>query len=427
MLDRIRAILSGTSATRAQAMPAGGLASLAPAGMNLLDVPNGTCRTYRQMRKNPTIALARAVATAPVLAASWSYEAKGGDDAMVRLVQDFCEPLRARFLRDACFAMDYGFKPFEVVWGIDNLALMPKRLKPLNVEKTEAITGPGGELAGAKNFGAPLSPPYLLWVAYDSEDDDPQGRSIYENIRETAYTGWVELHKKYIRYVEKVAGVIPVIEYPPGVSPDASGAMRSNFEIAQSILVRLGSMHGVAMPNSLAVQVQDMLDRGMAADKVQAWALRFIEASGQHGADFILGLRHHESLMMRGLLVPERTALEGQHGTLAEADSHADIALSIAQLWLDDLIGQYQKQVVDAALEMNRGPQAKGSVIVKPEPLVDTKKALLKTVMQTVMSGNPDILEQWVDVDAALDQLGLPKTKEIVVAEGTGQDATNGA
>ena len=38
----------------------------------------GTYKTYREMRKNPTIAMARMLATAPVRTAEWSLEADEG-------------------------------------------------------------------------------------------------------------------------------------------------------------------------------------------------------------------------------------------------------------------------------------------------------------------------------------------------------------
>jgi len=390
--------------------------------LNLITpAPSPTIATYREMRKVPTIALARAVATTPVLSAEWTYEVDDdvNDDTIVTNVRAFSERLRRKFLRDACFSMDFGWKPFEIIWGFDwsTRLLTPVKLKPLAIDRTEPILDDHGNIIGLKNYDVRLDARYMAWITYDGEDDDPYGRSIYENIREHAYKPWLELVRKQMLYITKVAGIIPLIEYPPGYEEDSTGAERSNFEIAKSILATLGQGNGVVMPNALALEAQTLLERGMSAEQIKAWSIKFIEASGQHGQDFVAQLRHHESGMMRGMLVPERAATEGSHGTKAEAETHASIAMNTAQLWSQELCAQWNSQVVDKYLEINYGREARGKVRAVAQPLWDERASMIRAIMQNLLQGNADLLEQWTDVDAMLEASGLPKAQEIVLAD----------
>ena len=44
----------------------------------------GAFKNYRKMRNNPTVALARAVATAPIRLATWGIEAEDGVDDKIK-------------------------------------------------------------------------------------------------------------------------------------------------------------------------------------------------------------------------------------------------------------------------------------------------------------------------------------------------------
>ena len=63
-----------------------------------------TYNTYRTIRRNPTVALARALSAAPILAAQWTVKSRDGvPDAWVRFIQAEMLPLRQTFLEAALF------------------------------------------------------------------------------------------------------------------------------------------------------------------------------------------------------------------------------------------------------------------------------------------------------------------------------------
>lgn len=430
-------------------------------------------KTYRTMRCNPTLTLARAALAAPILAAPWTTEAR--DDCppeVIRYVERFIKRLRIRYLANALQALEYGYKPLEIVWSVEAVAdaapspaaatgavppasqkdteggplkpagaedsetsdatkttagsqpgvtfthvtqLIVKDLKPLAVEKTKPIEDATGAIVGIRNFEKELAQPYYMWITHDAEDDSPYGRSRYENVRETAWWGWQQAFSKQLAYLDRAAAPTPYIEYPPGMSADVSGTQRSNLELALNLASTLKAGRPIVMPNTLAAAARDLLDRGVPLDKVRAWSINFLEASVQHGGEYVETMRYHDSGMLRGWLVPERTATEGQYGTKAEATAHAQLAISMAQLLLNDLVEQLNKQCLYTALKLNFNVEDEVCKIIA-SPLSDPVKDMIEAIMTQVLSSNAPLLESWLDVDAMLGKLGLPKAAEVVDA-----------
>ena len=77
----------------------------------------GTYLTYRLMRSNPTVAIARMAATAPIRAAAITVEGPEASDEQIELIESIVMPLWPAFIRDAMFALDYGWKAFEKVYA----------------------------------------------------------------------------------------------------------------------------------------------------------------------------------------------------------------------------------------------------------------------------------------------------------------------
>ena len=148
----------------------------------------------------------------------------------------------------------------------------------------------------------------------------------------------------------------PVITYPEGTGKDAYGADQPNHVLAWQVLQNLGRGNGVAMPNRLAPWAEEWAMRGVDPVQLAAWQIKFMESSEEHGNDFVAQMQHKETLMLRGWLVPERAVAEGHFGTKAEAESHADMAVAIAQHDMFDLLRAFNENVVDPLLALNFGP-----------------------------------------------------------------------
>ena len=114
---------------------------------------------------------------------------------------------------------------------------------------------------------------------------------------------------------------------------------------------------------------------------------------------------------------------EGHFGTKAEAESHADMAVAIAQHDMFDLLWAFNENVVDPLLALNFGPQARGLVTVSANPLSEDKAVLARTIVQTVLTAptNTELLLKVLNFDAMLEQQGLP-VSGAGVGVGEGED-----
>ena len=97
-----------------------------------------------------------------------------------------------------------------------------------------------------------------------------------------------------------------------------------NPELAKRLAHKLESSGAVAIPRDVAQLLET------AGLDSPGWKIELLSEGGSLQAGFTGRLEYLDKLKVRGILTPERTVLEGQHGTLAEAEAHADVALTQA-------------------------------------------------------------------------------------------------
>lgn len=371
----------------------------------------GSYRTYRAMIADPTIALARAVFTGPIIAGTWTFETTGDDvpDDYVELVQSVLEPMRPTLIVDALRSLDYGWQPFEKVWDGGSTL---DRLKALLPDMTTIEVEQSGAFVGIRQDRVALDPVKCLVVNHDVEAGNFYGRSRLENLRKV-WSRWNDLDDASGRVAKFATSVIPQVHYPEGRGRDATGREWSNFELAQQIVNNLQVGNGVTLPN-LAGNVDSLINNPDLAGKSQ-WVISFLAAAEASGNLTAISdrQRYYDSLKMRGYLVPERAATEAQTaGSRADSETGADSVLLHATLVDRDIARQISWYVADDILELNYGPDARGKVRVVAAPLADAKKAMFKQVMATMLANTAtlDELLPQLDVDAIIDALELPKS-----------------
>ncbi len=380
-------------------------------GLAYPPAPEASIRTYRKMLCNPTVQLALAAAKAPIKSAEWSVETDDGvADTIKTLVEDWVLPLRAVVLRDGLRAVEFGYYPFEVVWEFYDGYKVPVKLKPLLPELTEIVTDEKGRFVGLRNMGVELNADESLLISLDGEAGNYKGRSRLENVREKAWWPWECTLNKTQAYVSKASGIIPRIQYPAGESVGPGGNKIANGDIAKQLVASLANGGAICMPRQLEKSWERLLENGVDPEQLIAWKIDFIDPGAARGGEFESMLNKFEALIARGLLQPERSILEGQYGTKAEAESHGSIAVDIAQETSDQLMEQVNWHLVDKMLRANFGEDATGTVRVKAAPLSDSKAALLKSITTQVLTNpaNLDLLLQLIDMEQAAEQAGLP-------------------
>ena len=384
-----------------------------------------TFKIYRQMRENPTVALARMVATAPIRTAEWTLEADDGvPEEQVEFIQDNLTALWHNLVNDSLLALDYGYAPGEIIFEESEGQVSVARVKPLLVDKTTILTDEHGNFTGLKNqvgkFNVELDAAESFLYSYDCEAGNLYGRSRNENIRATAWQEWVDLQRKRALYFRKSAGAVPMIHYPDGEGIDAGGAVRPNYQLAKLLVDHLQKGNGICMPTTLKPWAQELARDGKAGADMEAWTIDFLETKSQHGAEFTDAMKHCESLMMRGWLIPERSATEAQTaGSRADSETSADIALTCADLVLHDLCQTFQCQIINPLLVLNYGDQAKGTVRIKRAGLSAPLQAFYRALIQAAL-GNPTqlaLLLKLVDMNSLVSAAGLPAPETVPTTE----------
>ena len=390
-----------------------------------LNLPRGkTYAFYRELRKDPTLALARGLLGAAVIAGSWAVEEdEGAPEGASDLVKRVMIPLREDYMA-ACVLygnVDYGWQGFEKVWEVRGGETVVAQLKPLLHDITEVLVDPKtgalrkyqqNDYSGGFKY---LDEKKLLHVAFRVEGTQWYGEGLLENARKV-YTQWETANQGAAVYDKKVAGSHFVVYYPPGVSK-IDGADVGNGEVARRLLVALEASGSITVPRTVATFVDQL--NNQAALEATAWKIELLEDRGGRQPTFVERLKYLDALKVRALLLPERAILEGQFGTKAEASAHADMAIVNIQLTDQRITRAANVGVVDDLLEQNFGPDARGTVRLVASPLVDDKIAFLRQVLTSILANPQGFVQEFntIDTDALKDKLGVPKNADVAAAE----------
>jgi hypothetical protein len=382
------------------------------------------------MRRHPTIALARYLAIAPILAQRWDYkELKGAPAGAAQMVEDAFEDGRLQLLQKTLLGiMDFGFMSFEKLFDFMDDFLIIKQFKPLIHDLTlPLINGATGELAGVRQTWINLPIEKLFYVTEETEGTMWYGRSRLENV-ELAYDGWVECNAAAARYDQKAAGTMLVVKVPDG-NTVVNGETLTNMEAAHKFIKAIQSNGGIAVPRQLATLLAKAgsnlpPDIGEYLD----WNFELLQDTPKQ-TGFIERQSYLDKQILRGMLVLERTAVEGQYGTRSEASVHMDAALTICDIHHHLVLKQLNKQCVDQILELNYGSEARGTVCIEAETLDDEQNQFFRDIYMKAMD-NPAALQDFkkMDIDELSEELGVPlsdkvnEKQEIVSADTTNPD-----
>jgi len=389
----------------------------APAKGYSCPMPSGIC-TWKRMRGNPTIAMARMAATSPILLQGLALEAKNdAPEEAVVYVQNYIKPLISKFIKDLLLALDFGYSAFEAIWGVKQSRFVPIKLKYLDPSMTVLEQDDNGRYLGITQQDIFLPEDATILYTYNLEGDNLYGNPRSENAR-LAWSQWLDLVDLEGVYIQRVSNILPMVSFPSDESFETEdGEKVSAYEAAVEIVENLKSLNGVVIPQStMGKQAQALINAGIDPAQLKPWTLDFAEVEGKHGDELSEVIRRKEVQMCRAWLMPERAILEGVHGTLAEAESQGAIGQNASQLVMNDILDVINKQLVAPALIYNFGDQHAESVKftatqVKPEMF----KFLSDLVLKSLDSPEKyNLLQTLIDIDAVADLLNLPKQEEVL-------------
>ncbi len=369
---------------------------------------------YRIIRRDPTVALARVLLAAPVLAGGWSVESdEGVSEKVVKEIEGMFLPLRESVMEKALFGgIDYGWAGFEKVFELKKDKIYLKKLKPLLHDLTDILiyakTGAfAGYYQGRENMTLPIDKSFH--VPFRVEGTNWRGESLLENVR-GVYNKWVDAEAGAARYDVKCAGSHIVVWYPPGTST-YNDVETDNSTIAEDVAKALQSAGSAILPR----MVSDLPD--MSSDG-KDWDITILEDRSGRQPTFVDRLRYLDILKVRGMLLPERAVLEGEFGTKAEAAAHIDLALTNMVLTDRYITRHMNWYVVDHILDLNHGEEARGTVRLTCVPLADTSLDFLRKLYLQVITNPSGFLEEY----GSLDTLTLKEKLEVPSKEPEDED-----
>lgn len=393
-----------------------------------------TYARVREIRKDPTVNLARLLCVAPILACKWTYESD--EDATpeeLNYVNSFLRHHRALVKAAALGMVDFGFAPFEVCWELSPEGYwVPSEFVPL-LQDITSIKIDGGRFVGFVQKYQSLEGEEVqssieglfkaLLFAEGQEGANLYGEGPIENLDATceSYDNVLSVADAYDR---KTAGAVWIVRYPVG-STEFNGVKTNNFTIANTLLSTLKANGNIAIPTSVAQAVGNVVG-GAPFNKLitsNDWEIELKESSGTSSTHMQARAEYLDKLKVRALGLPERSMLEGRHGTLAEAEAHADVALTVAIDRVNYILEQLNKGPVLAGTVVNFGPDRARKVRLIAEPLTSEERTFLRGIYTTILqSSDLGLLDvQNIDLAALRDIIGIPSVS--ADATTTPQDA----
>lgn len=356
----------------------------------------------RAMRKDPTLSMVRQLVVAPAMSPLWNYnEKKGAPEGAAEFVREQLDELRTYLIRTTMYGcIDFGFQAFEKVFDTDDDdRIVLRKMKSLLPDWLEILVNVRtGAYAGLRDWHpydgwyVQLQPNKTFLHAFDVEGTYWYGKSLLENAV-TAYDQWIVANDANERYDRKIAGSHWVIHYPMGIST-VNGTEKNNEVIAQEILNAIQSSSGIAVPKKL-----EEFNVGDGDEVPNAWEVELISDKGATQVAFLDRMNYLDRLKVRALGFPERSILEGKYGTKAEAETHADFAVSNILLRADDLIRDINWYLVDQIMELNYGPKSKGTVRITADAIGADVKRFLRDVYIKMISDPKGFISEMARID----------------------------
>ena len=368
-----------------------------------------TYAQFRTLRRHPTIKLARALAMAPIEAASWVVEAdEGVPPERVAFVEEQALPIRPQFMRSMLTGtIDYGWAAFEKVFKYDDSSglMVWQKIKALlnDITAIQVFEGTGA-FAGFKQgmLEVPLDNSFL--VSAEVEGSNWYGESRLKAAK-GPYDKWVKADAAAEHYDERIAGASHIVKYPPGTTV-VDGETVNNHDLAKEVLAALMTTGGIVLPQ---ITLEYLSSAGSASQDRLNWEIDILSDGGPKQYSFIPRLNYLDAQMTRAMLIPERMMMEGRFGNKAEAGVHADLAITCMDLTHQDLTRAVNWYCVDQLLALNWGNDARGTVRLIAAPLVDAQLVWLREVYAAILSNPQGLLQEYasLDVDSLREQLRL--------------------
>jgi hypothetical protein len=379
--------------------------------------------TYRKIAIDPTVGLALDYCLSSILSAGEVVESDDDvSDDQIKFISRQWDSIKRKgiyqMLRDS-YAL--GWAVSEKIWELDGKGHACLRLKSLEATITGILVDPstGNKsgvvqplvmgMASSPTMGMPVKLDMLHCAIFSWAPIGSQwyGESTLERARQ-AYNDCEDAAHGARRFDKYLAGGHFCITYPDGVMVDLNGTQVTAAEAATFLLEQLESSGAICIPSP----VQNIV--GQLSDQTNGgWHVEILSDGTSRQPGFTNRFEYTDKLKVRALGIPERSVLEGQNGTKAEAGVHGDVGsvnLEFRHRWLIDNVNE---QIIDDLLEQNYGAEFRGKIRLVPVPMQKADLAVAGEVYKSIVGTEGSQEASSIDMAALRQALQIPCVDEI--------------
>jgi hypothetical protein len=390
---------------------------------------------YWHMRKYSACVLAYVVTTAPIFAGTRTATIRNADDEAAKpatptgtgvqvvesqedkrrkLCEDIFEDQWADVLQ-GLECLNFGHLLQEVDWGRTKDVIAPIAFRPFSPFDTVQLDRTKqGDFNGYRYNNETRDPRYAFHAVCNPQFDRLRGVPRAEFARE-AWWRAIQSQDNGDRIERKASGIQMMLEMMTGASwKDANGDAVLNRTMVQTIVDAAASGKTFTVP-LIPFRKEDLMAKPELAEMPAVRVKEFDWGqTGQALEAAIARLSRLDVEIMRSWGRPEREAMEGQHGTKAEAGTHGAIGTLDSEQVHSSFLRQFNRQVVDRFLVTNFGPEAAGSIYFKPAPLSDPQQEFKQAVVQALLASATEGPEatSHLDTRKLLKETELPMVSE---------------
>ena len=382
----------------------------------------GTYAVYRAMLRHPTIAYVAGQIVSAIAASSWTVDADSDapEDAVAWVTENVLahrativpHSLRALFLRSS---------PFEIVWRGKSKQWSIDQYVPLLPDWTSVLRGDGGNgpILGYQNGQAKLGLSECLFIRNTAdlmgdEPGDDYGRSRLENIRDTAWAGWLEVMRQLAELEMRIAGIVPVITVPAGTASNGKTFAQNANEILPALCHPRSQ--GAVLESPGVGEVDAGTDPAKFKQLMTTVAPLDLGQRAQSQAQMLAKAEYYDKLIARGLMRGERSVFQGEHGNMADAQQHSENTEPDAEAIDNMIASQVNDGPVRTGLLLHWGPEVLNKVRgIKPAPLVDKERQAAAGWINTMLqnTATAELMLAFFNGTSLFSQAGAPTSKDV--------------
>lgn len=400
---------------------------------------------YEMMASHPAIRSALVLLKAPIIGRAKQAQVVCDDEKVKAVVERvFLESgLLVRTMRTMLRALEYGVSFHEIDWEAEELTVpFMETLEDGTQQEGTAWDGPIHSIKTIKEVNPTTVSEILRRTkprdgkpgdgSYDGfVQTDPKGLSKFTRSDGTTGTGihieplksfvyshdmrfgnmwgtprtrpaypfyfWAQAQWKYwMAWGEKKQASTRLVRFPEGWTTLPDGSRIENMVLALNVGNALDSVATVALPST----------RNPVSGEYDWDIEEFTTTDRSDTFEKITSALDQQALM--AIFMPERVFREGEHGTLAEAETHTDTFLLTLDETKDDAVDTFNRFSVQRFVAVNFGPDVECRIDVPS--LTDQQRANVRAAFNMLIT-NPENQSQ-IDFRAIAEDQGLPLLEE---------------